>query len=187
MSQFLKACGLAIRVLESPCESFQKGYVIQVIIYYTHSQKTKVFAQALHSVLGLPLHELGSDLNNKTSLRFLLHALYLAISGKNYPATNMPSIIPSEIYVCGPVWGGHLAGPVRYFLDNCGLKKTKVNILITAAQPVEKYKENGIRLLSSLECIPGRVLLFATGKGLPELDVVSQQIREILNDLTHDF
>jgi len=151
-----------------------------MILYYTRSQKTKVIATALHEVLGLPLHELQSDLNEKKNVRFLFNAIRMVLSYNGYPVTNMPDIITPEIYVCSPIWGGRLVGPARYFLDNADLSNTKVNIVLTASTPVEAYKARALESLSNISCIPGEGYIFATDKHLPEKDIVIDQLRELL-------
>ena len=152
-----------------------------MILYYTRSQKTKVFAEALHDILGLPLYELESDINGLKDLKFLFKALGMVFSDKGCPVNNMPASVPEEIYLCGPVWGGRLVGPPRYFLNNMDLSKTKVNILLTASTPVEKYRTRALEYLSELNCIPGNAYIFATDKNLPEKDVITEQLREILD------
>jgi len=153
-----------------------------MILYYTRSQKTKVFAEALGEILALPLHELQSDLNNIKVFKFLTKALGMVFSGKGYPVSNMPDSVPKEIYVCGPVWGGRLVGPPRYFLDNMDLSDTKVNILLTASTPVEKYRTRALDSLKSINCIPGEAYIFATSKDLPEHDIAVEHLRQLLQD-----
>ena len=100
-----------------------------MILYYTRSNKTKVCAEALHDVTGLPLYRLESDLNEKTGFRFIFKVLQLVFTGKDYPISNMPTDLPDEIYLCGPIWGGQLAGPLLYFLNNMNSRKCRVNLL----------------------------------------------------------
>ena len=153
-----------------------------MILYYTRSQKTKIFAEALHDITGLPLHELKSDLDKMKDFKFLTRALGMVFSGKGCPVTNMPSSVPKEIYVCGPVWGGRLVGPVKYFLENFDLSKTRVNILLTASTPVEKYRTRALEDLSKINCIQGEAYIFATNpKGMPEHDAVKEQLRMIMS------
>jgi len=152
-----------------------------MILFYTRSQKTKVFAEALRDILGQPIHELQSDLNNIAGFKFLIKALMMVFSGKGYPVSNMPQSVPEEIFVCGPVWGGSLVGPPRYFLENMDLSKTKVNLLLTASTPVEKYRTRALEYLSRINCIPGEAYIFATDKGLPERDIAEEHIRAVLS------
>ena len=152
-----------------------------MILYYTRSQKTKIFAEALHDILGFPLCELESELKGLSDMKFLFKALGMAFSDKGCPVTNMPATVPAEIYVCGPVWGGRLVGPPRYFLDNADLSSTKVNVLLTASTPTVKQKQRVQELLNRLNCIPGNTYIFATeDKSLPEKDVIIEQLREML-------
>ena len=153
-----------------------------MVLYYTRSQKTKIFAEALGEILGLPLHELQSDVNNMKTFKFLVKALGMVFSGKGYHVTNMPEQIPDEIYLCGPVWGGRLVGPPRYFLENADLSTTKVNLLLTASTPVEKYRTRALEDLAQIKCIPGEAYIFATGKELPEKEIAIEHLREALSE-----
>ena len=150
-----------------------------MILYYTRSQKTKVFAEVLHEALGLPLHELESELNSLSDFKFMFKALGSVFTKKEQPISNMPAHIPSEIYLCGPIWGGRIAAPAQYFLNHANLSNTKVNLLLTASTPHDKYKAAALDDLAKRNCIPGEVYLFATGKELPEKDVVAQQLHEM--------
>ena len=154
-----------------------------MIIYYTRSQKTKVFAEALGEILNMPLYELKSDLDNMKNFKFLTKALGMVFSGKGFPVSNMPGSVPEEIYVCGPIWGGRLVGPIKYFLENTDLSKTKVNILVTAETPVERYRAKALTDLSQIKCIPGEAYIFATSKDkFPEKEIAIEHLHEYLSE-----
>lgn len=154
-----------------------------MILYYTASQKTKIFAEALGDVLGLSVYALKSKLNDKSSFKFIIHALYLAVTGKGYPVSNMPEAIDSrEIFVCTPIWGGQVAGPAWFFLNNAELKGIKVNLLLTCDSIVnsDKYRKKALDALSLIDCVPGEVYVFATGKEMPEHAVITEQLHDML-------
>jgi len=151
-----------------------------MILYYTRSQKTKIFAEALHDILEQPLYELKSDLDSMGGFKFLIQALKTVFTGKEIPVNNMPASVPEEIYVCGPIWGGRFVGPHSYFLNHMDLSKTKVSLLMTASTPTEKYRTRALEYLTRLNCIQGDAYIFATGKDIPEKDVVTEQLREML-------
>ena len=152
-----------------------------MILYYTYKQKTKVFAESLSEVLSLPTYRLQADINNKSRFGFLFTALRLAFTGKASPVSNMPGSLPDEIFVCGPIWGGTVAAPVKYFFENTDLRRTKVHLLLTASIPTEKYRRRAEEYLRKF-CIPGDVHLFATSdKIMPEKEVLVEQLRTILD------
>ncbi|MCL2387231.1 MAG: hypothetical protein FWC89_06735 [Defluviitaleaceae bacterium] len=154
-----------------------------MVLYYSRGKKTKVFAELLGEVLGQEVLELESELNNKGKIGFMLKALSLAFSAKSYPVTNMAKLqnLPEEIYLCAPIWGGQMVGPPRYFLENSDLKKTTVNLLLTASVPVEKYKKSALEYLGKLQCKKGEALIFATSSKVPqEPETIKEQLREIL-------
>jgi len=151
-----------------------------MILYYTRSQKTKVFAEALHDILGLPMYKLESDLDNMKNFKFLFKALSSVFMRKEISVGNMPTFVPSEVYLCGPIWGGCIAGPCSYFLKHMDLSNTKVNLLITAQTPVEKYRVRALEDLARINCIQGDAYIFATTKDLPEKDVIIEQLCTML-------
>jgi len=153
-----------------------------MILYYTRSQKTKVFAEALAEITGMPLYEFQSKLKQMSDIKFLFKAIGMVFSGKGFAVSNMPDAVPEEIYVCGPIWGGRLVGPPRYFLENMDLKNTKINLLMTAQTPVEKYRTRALESLGQIKCIPGEAYLFATGKenNMPEMEIAVEHLREML-------
>jgi len=151
-----------------------------MILYYTYEQKTKVFAESLSEVINLPTYELKADINNKSRFGFIFNALRLAFTGKSSPVSNIPSSLPEEIYVCGPIWGGTVAAPVKYFFENTNLKHTKVHLLLTACIPTEKYRQTAAEYLRKF-CVPGDVHLFATNsKIMPEKEILTEQLLKIL-------
>ena len=156
-----------------------------MILYYTRSQKTKVFAEALHDILRMPIYHLKTDLDSMGNFKFMLRAIGSVFTGKECPVSNMPETLPGEIYLCAPIWGGRIAAPARYFLRHSNLSKTKINILVTASTPVEKYRLRTLEELTAINCIHGERYIFATGNSLPEKDVIIEQMHEmIFGDLT---
>jgi len=151
-----------------------------MILYYTRSQKTKVFAEALQEILDLPLYELKSELDDMKDLKFIFRALASVFTSKECYVNNIPATIPEEIYLCAPIWGGRLAAPARYFLKHSDLTGTKVSLLLTASTPVEKYRLRALEDLSQVNCAPGEAYILATGKGSPEKDVVLEHLRKLM-------
>lgn len=150
-----------------------------MVFYYSRSGKTKIFAEALGEVTGREVYGLESELDKKGDFRFIFKALGMAFSGKSCPITNMPDTVPEEIFLCTPVWGGRVAGPPKFFLEN--IKNTTVNLLLTANVPVEKYKNTALELLNKMPCTAGKVYIFATSdKVPPEPETIKEQLREIL-------
>ena len=153
-----------------------------MVIYFSRSKKTEVFAKVLGEIKNLPLFELRSELNEMPTFRFLFKALWLVIRGKGFLQSNMPAGLPEEIYVCTPVWGGQVASPVRFFLQNAEITNVRVNILLTASMPTDKYVKNAEKLLGDTSCLAGKVRIFATSskETLPEADIIREHLREAL-------
>jgi len=152
-----------------------------MVLYYTYKQKTKIFAQAISELRDMPIHELKSDLNKKSGFAFIFNALKLTLTKKTSTVTNMPEQLPHEIYVCSPVWGGKPAAPVKYFLENSILRQAKVNLILTASAPTDKYRRNAIEYLQNLPCIVGDVFVFQTNDDMhPDKEVLKEQLQELL-------
>ena len=151
-----------------------------MVVYFSRSKKTKVFASVLGEMKNLPLFELRTDLNEMPTFGFIFKALWLTIRGKSFPVDKLPESLPDEIYVCSPVWGGNVAPPVKYFLQNAEITNVKVNILLTASMPTDKYVKNAEKLLEKTSCIAGSACIFATSskEDLPEADVVREHLEE---------
>ena len=153
-----------------------------MVIYFSRSKKTEVFAKALGETKNLALFELRSELNEMPAFRFVLKALWLTIRGKVFHVGKMPDGLPDEIYVCSPVWGGSVAPPIKYFLQNANISRVKVNILLTASMPTDKYVKNAETLLKKTSCIAGKVCIFATSSAekLPDAETIKEHLKDAL-------
>lgn len=154
-----------------------------MILYYTATQKTKVFAEALAEVKQLPVCRLKSKLGERVNFGFIVQSLFYTLAGKPYPTDSLPDLAGiDEIYLCSPVWGGKVASPVLYFLQQCDLKGKTVHVLLTcdSISHHDKYTQKAQAALAQTACTPGNVHVFATQeKSLPEKDVLIGQIREM--------
>jgi hypothetical protein len=153
-----------------------------MIFYYTRTQKTKIVAEALHEITGMPLYALDSDINEIKGIRFAWKAVRSIMSAKGYLVKNMPTSTPGEIYLCGPIWVGEMAGPLKYFISNTDLSKTTVNILLTGIQPTEQNRESARKFLGKAGCKPGKIYMLATSKEPPEKEIVTEHLRELMKE-----
>jgi hypothetical protein len=153
-----------------------------MIFYYTRSQKTKIAAEALHEITGLPLYALTAPINEAKGISFAWKAVRSILSDKGCPVSNMPDSVPEEIYLCGPIWVGEPAGPLKYFMKNSDLKDVKVNMVLTGAQPTEQNRVQARKALAKAGCKPGAVYMMATPKGLPEKEVVREHLLALLTE-----
>ena len=153
-----------------------------MVIYFSRSKKTEVFAKVLGETKNLPLFELRSELNEMPTFRFIFKALGLTLQGKSYPVNKMPENLPEEIFVCSPVWGGNVVPTVKFFLQNADIANVKVNILLTASTPTDKYVKNAEKLLEKTPCKAGNVCIFATSskEALPDADIIREHLKEAL-------
>jgi hypothetical protein len=151
-----------------------------MIFYYTRTQKSRIAAEALGEITGQPLYALESDINDSKGLRFAWQAVRSVIGAKGCPVKNMPVGVPGEIYLCGPVWMGAIAGPLNYFINSPVVSGVKVHLLLTCMQPTEETRASAYKRLTKAGCVPGKVYMIATSKQPPEKEVVIEHLRELM-------
>ena len=155
-------------------------YASFMILYYSRTQKTALAAQALHEITGLSLYALESDINDLKGVKFGWNALRSVISKKGYPVKNLPGSVPDVVYLCGPIWAGEMAGPLKYLLTQVDFSNTTVNVLLTGMQPSEQNRVSALKCLTASGCQPGDVYLMATSKEMPEKEILVEHLRELL-------
>ena len=159
-----------------------------MLFCYSATQKSKIYAEVLGAILALPVYMLESDIDvsHKTSL--FIKGVWKAVLKQTSPVLNMPRADVFSlnscsdgkgVYICGPVWGGYPAAPVRYFLENAHLKGKRVNMLLTSSVSHTSYSVRGRKMLNDVGCNPGFVEVFATGGVSLERDVIESHIREM--------
>jgi hypothetical protein len=158
-----------------------------MIYYFSRTQKTKIAACALGEVTGLGLYELEAAISNARGLSFAWKAVRAIVGAKGSPVSNLPADLVDkageEIWLCSPVWGGDVSGPVKYFINNMPLRGVRVNMLLTAMSPSHQNEKAARRLLERAGAVPGTVLLTATTKALPEQDIMREHLRELLAEI----
>ena len=154
-----------------------------MILYYTWKQKTKTIAECLANVLNYPAIELKTQLNGKKNFAFMFNALKLTFTNKTFPVDNIPQTFPQEIYVCSPIWGGKIAAPTKHFLENAQLHNVKVNLILTANTPTERYFLTAKDYLDKISCTSGDIKLFATSDKIkPDPEVMIEQFTEMFSN-----
>ena len=151
-----------------------------MIICYSASQKSKVYADVLGNILFRPVYMLECDINHKR-ISHVIKSLWLAITCKPAQVLNMPDMsdtVDLEIYICGPVWGGNPAPPIIYFLENAQIKGKKINMLLTAGAAHIKYKYNAEKMIAKYGAAAGIVEVFGSDSQ-PDLDVIESHIRTL--------
>lgn len=151
-----------------------------MLIFFSRTGKTGVFAKILSEIKNCPVFELRCGLNDMPALRFALRAAWSAFMRRAEPVERMPESLPDELYVCAPVWGGRIASPARHFLLAAGLSGKKVNVLLTASVPADKYVRDAERLLGTLDCVPGVVRVFASGGAHLDEETIREHLKELM-------
>ena len=165
-----------------------------MIFCYSASHNSKTYADILSGITGHKVYMLETDLASTSRLSFIACAIWSVITKKPITVTNMPGpdvfanfanfagfAKQEEFYICGPIWGGYPAGPLRYFLQNAPLKDKKVHMLLTAGMSHDKYPQKSKEMLIEAGIIPGKVEVFAVNSKTPiEQDVVESHIRTLM-------
>jgi len=153
-----------------------------MIVYFSRSGKTEIIAQALAAITGLPLHTLASDIDGAKGFSFAWKALLSVVRVKGVAATNLPDTLPAEIYLCGPVWAGEPAGPLKFFIQQADLSRTRVHILLTARMPSEQHRTAARNLLERAGAQAGNIYLLATNKEAPDPALIKEHLQALLEN-----
>ena len=150
-----------------------------MILCYSATQKTKPYAEVLGTILEKPVYMLEADFS-------ILKSLWLTLRKKPAPVHNMPAtsdITDDDIYLCGPVWGGYPAAPLRYFLMNASLSGKKVHMLLTAGMSHNKYGDNAKKLIIEAGAVPGNVEVFSVDTKADtkmNQEIIEEHIRHLM-------
>ena len=156
-----------------------------MVFYYSATGHTRTFADILAKATGLPVYALEADLDPAQKFGFFVKGAVSGIAKKPIPLAHeaeafaaLASAEGHEIYLCGPVWAGQPAGPLRYFLQKATLTGKVVHLLLTCASlyGFEKYRANGEKLLDATDCVPGRVEIFIAVDPL-DTAIIEEHIR----------
>ena len=157
-----------------------------MIFCYSASQNSKVYAEVLSGIVDHPVQMLHANMPEPNRLAFAVRAIWSTLTKKAVPIINMPVADNfagfDEIYICGPIWGGQPAGPLRYFARNIPAKK--VHMILTAGLSHVKYATKGKQMLADAGHTPGFVEVFAVNsKEEIERDVIESHIRELMGQI----
>lgn len=139
-----------------------------------------MIAQALQEVTGFHTYSLSAPINALKGVSFWWRALRCALSRKGCPIDNMPETIPTEIYICGPIWAGDMAGPLKNFVHHANLNGVTVHCALTGMQPSEQNRTAARKLLQRAGAQVGHVLLIATTKTPPEKALIVEHLKELM-------
>jgi len=151
-----------------------------MIFCYSATQKSKAYADLLGEMLSCPVHMLETKLDPSSRISFYLAA---AFKKSQSEVLNLPEKIDAkELYVVGPIWAGELARPLKYFLENAPIDKSRpVNMLLTAMTADIKYAEDAKKFLEKHGFTPGEAHVFATPSSGIDKATSKEQIRELYN------
>ncbi|MCL2665342.1 MAG: hypothetical protein FWE82_06995 [Defluviitaleaceae bacterium] len=152
-----------------------------MVYYFSYSNKTKAYAEALAKIKNAQAAGINSKLNKKNFF-VMMRGCFLAIRKKEMPVDEIPALEASgEIFVCSPIWAGNIVPPARYFLNRAELNGRRVNLLLTCESIHQsvKYKKAAADVLSGIDCVPGTVEVFCTSETIPEPEVLDEQLRAV--------
>ena len=91
------------------------------VVYYSMSGKSRQTAQEIADVLSAPVVAIIDERHRKLNfLGFTSGILDSVFRRKPQIRTSSPVATANRIILCGPIWAGRIAGPVRSWLDMQG-------------------------------------------------------------------
>lgn len=152
-----------------------------MIIYYSHSGNTKIYADSLSAQLRSRTFRLEDE---KPFNFFQLGSLLIkSVFKKSSKVKAMPTLgKDSTFYVCSPIWAGGIVPAVRYFLQNAQLKGKKVNFIITCRMlETGNLKSKLEKQLKSDNYVLGDIHIFVCpAKTEPDVATIKSHLKEMV-------
>jgi hypothetical protein len=91
------------------------------VVYYSMSGKSRQTAQEIADVLKVPVVTIIEDRHRKYNLAGFISGILDSLLRRK-PAVHLSAAVPASnrVILCGPIWAGRIAGPVRSWLDSQG-------------------------------------------------------------------
>jgi len=153
-----------------------------MVIYFTWSGNTKVYAEELAKKRGLTAFRLQENKERKLGKMTFYRACMQGLMKKKTAITAIPDLSNcDEIFICTPVWASGPAPAIRTFLNEADLRNKKVNFLFTYGGMTEPdvFKKNTADLLLGKGCVIGNMYAYiAKFKQQPNLETIKRNINE---------
>ncbi|MCL2350944.1 MAG: hypothetical protein FWC55_00270 [Firmicutes bacterium] len=158
-----------------------------MIVCYSKTGKTKVFAEELSKLTGMKLFELAEERPHKGFFGSFRGA-WDAVRGKESKVKALPDLAGvKKIFVCSPIWAGSVAPAARYFMNHADLTGVEVSFLTTCGNPggCRKYADDALAAFaaSGKNGVPGAAYGFVTaGKKPVDRETIREQMRKMITD-----
>jgi len=113
-----------------------------LIVYYSRSGKVKKMAEKSALSRGADLLEIKDTVRRKGPVGYM-KAGYQAMKKRSTPIARIDADISSydKIIICGPVWAGSIACPIRTFLNKYKDQIKEVEYILMHASKDNHYDE----------------------------------------------
>lgn len=135
---------LMFLILSIPCSAAMSEPNGILVVYYSRSGKSEIFARALSSHLGTDLQEIQDSKDRSGLWGFMSSALDSTLGSEADIEPLHPDLRAYKtIVLVSPIWNWKICTPIRTFIDKNNLHGKDVLVVTTANIDVKKYDKFG--------------------------------------------
>lgn len=128
----------------TPCRAVQAQSNGILVVYYSRTGNSEIFAQALSAHLATDHLKITDRKNRSGALGFMLSALDSTRGAAADIEPPHTDVSPYKVIVLvAPIWNWKLCTPIRTFIETNNLQGKKVLVVTTANIDVKKYDKFG--------------------------------------------
>jgi len=154
-----------------------------MIVYYSFSGSTKVYAEVLADLVNDPVFELREK-SPRTGVLGMFFGAVEALMGTSAPLEVLPDIPAGKpVFICSPIWAGNLPPAVMTFIKNTDLRRRKVNVVLTFTNVLNRdaYQKKATGILRAQGCNPGFVQGFVCDRKLgPDRAIIRKHLKKLV-------
>jgi flavodoxin len=135
---------LIVLLLAVPCSAAMSESFGVLVVYYSRSGNSEVFARALGNHLGTDVQEIHDRKDRSGTWGFISSALDSTFGSEADIEPLHPDLRAYKtIVLVSPIWNWKLCTPIRTFIDKNNLHGKEVLVVTTANIDVKKYDKYG--------------------------------------------
>ena len=135
---------LIVLMLAVPCGAAMSEPSGILVVYYSRSGNSKIFAKALSNHLDTELQEIHDSKDRSGTWGFISSALDSTLDREADIEPLHPDLRAYKtIVLVSPIWNWNLCTPIRTFIDKNNLQGKEVLVVTTANIDVKKYDKYG--------------------------------------------
>ncbi|MCL2463006.1 MAG: hypothetical protein FWF44_10095 [Defluviitaleaceae bacterium] len=154
-----------------------------MVIYYSKSGKTKVFAEELSKIVKKSLFDLAEKRPHVGIIGSVIGG-WESLRKKESEVKYLPDFKGvKKVYVCTPIWAGQMAPSVRYLMNHAKWAGIEVNVLTTcrSVSSCQKYADSILDAFAAKGCVRGKAYGFVTaGKTPIDRQAIKEQMEQMI-------